>query len=72
MLRVVQTFIVRIIYSLVTDTPTISNPYSGDPEPSRNEWTHLFSKGPTDTVVVPSDAVIGTRKIKVGIKQKSK
>ena len=50
-------FYCRIIYSLVTDTPTISNPYSGDPEPSRNKWTHLFSKGPTDTVVVPSDAV---------------
>jgi peptide/nickel transport system substrate-binding protein len=51
-------FYCRIIYSLVTDTPTISNPYSGDPEPSRNKWTHLFSKSPTDTIVVPSDAVI--------------
>ena len=50
-------FYCRIIYSLVTDTPTISNPYSGDPEPSRNKWTNLFSKGPTDTVIVPSDAI---------------
>ena len=51
-------FYCRIIYSLVTDTPTISNPYSGDPEPSRNKWTNLFSKSPNDTIVVPSDAVI--------------
>ena len=50
-------FYCRIIYSLVADTPTISNPYSGDPEPFRNNWTNLFSKGPTDTVLVPSDAV---------------
>ncbi|MDQ3084534.1 MAG: hypothetical protein M3Q77_06930, partial [Thermoproteota archaeon] len=50
-------FYCRIIYSLVADTPTISNPYSGDPEPSRNMWTYLFSKGPTDTVIVPSDAL---------------
>ncbi len=50
-------FYCRIIYSLITDTPTISNPYSGDPEPSRNQWTHLVSKGPTDRVIVPSDAI---------------
>jgi peptide/nickel transport system substrate-binding protein len=50
-------FYCRIIYSLITDTPTISNPYSGDPEPSRNQWTHLVSKGPTDRVTVPSDAI---------------
>ncbi|MDN5868081.1 MAG: ABC transporter substrate-binding protein [Candidatus Nitrosocosmicus sp.] len=50
-------FYCRIIYSLISDTPTISNPYSGDPEPSRNKWTNLFSKGPTDTVIVPSDAI---------------
>jgi len=50
-------FYCRIIYSLVADTPTISNPYSGDPEPSRNMWTYLFSKGPTDAVIVPSDAL---------------
>lgn len=50
-------FYCRIINSLVTDTPTISNPYSGDPEPSRNKWTNMFSKGPTDTVIVPSDAI---------------
>ena len=50
-------FYCRIIYSLVADTPTISNPYSGDPEPSRNKWINLFSKGPTDTVAVASDAI---------------
>ncbi len=50
-------FYCRIIYSLVADTPTISNPYSGDPEPSRNQWTNLLSKGPTDRVIVPSDAI---------------
>ena len=50
-------FYCRIIYSLITDTPTISNPYSGDPEPSRNQWTHLVSKGPADRVIVPSDAI---------------
>jgi peptide/nickel transport system substrate-binding protein len=50
-------FYCRIIYSLITDTPTVSNPYSGDPEPSRNQWTHLVSKGPTDRVIVPSDAI---------------
>ena len=50
-------FYCRIIYSLITDTPTISNPYSGDPEPSRNQWTDLVSKGPTDRVIVPSDAI---------------
>ena len=50
-------FYCRIIYSLVADTPTISNPYSGDPEPSRNKWINLFSKGPTDTVAVPTDAI---------------
>ena len=50
-------FYCRIIYSLITDTPTISNPYSGDPEPSRNQWTNLVSKGPADRVIVPSDAI---------------
>ena len=50
-------FYCRIIYSLIADTPTISNPYSGDPEPSRNQWTHLVSKGPTDRVIVPADAI---------------
>jgi peptide/nickel transport system substrate-binding protein len=50
-------FYCRIIYSLIADTPTISNPYSGDPEPSRNKWTNLFSEGPKDTILVPSDAV---------------
>jgi peptide/nickel transport system substrate-binding protein len=50
-------FYCRIIYSLITDTPTISNPYSGDPEPSRNQWTNVVSKGPTDRVIVPSDAL---------------
>jgi peptide/nickel transport system substrate-binding protein len=51
-------FYCRIIYSLIADTPTISNPYSGDPEPSRNQWTNLVSKGPTDRVIVPDDAII--------------
>jgi peptide/nickel transport system substrate-binding protein len=50
-------FYCRIIYSLIADTPTISNPYSGDPEPSRNQWTNLVSKGPTDRVIVPDDAI---------------
>ncbi|WP_458747155.1 ABC transporter substrate-binding protein [Candidatus Nitrosocosmicus sp. T] len=50
-------FYCRIIYSLIADTPTISNPYSGDPEPSRNQWTNLVSKGPTDKVIVPDDAI---------------
>lgn len=50
-------FYCRIIYSLIADTPTISNPYSGDPEPSRNQWTNLVSKGPTDRLIVPNDTI---------------
>ncbi|HET6589539.1 MAG TPA: ABC transporter substrate-binding protein [Candidatus Nitrosocosmicus sp.] len=50
-------FYCRIIYSLITDTPTFSNPYSGDPEPLRNEWTNVFSGDYNDTIPVPGDSI---------------
>lgn len=50
-------FYCRIIYSLITDTPTFSNPYSGDPEPLRNEWKSVFSGGYNDTISVSTDSI---------------
>lgn len=50
-------FYCRIIYSLITDSQTILNPYSGDPEPSRNIWSNLISKAPNDTIIVPKDTI---------------
>lgn len=50
-------FYCRIIYSLITDTPTLSNPYSGDPEPLRNEWTKVFSGDYNDTIPVSQNSI---------------
>lgn len=50
-------FYCRIIYSLITDSPTFSNPYSGDPEPFRNEWTNVFSGDNNDTTQVSPDSI---------------
>lgn len=48
----------RIIYSLITDSPTFSNPYSGDPEPLRNEWTSVFSGAYNETIPVSKNSII--------------
>lgn len=50
-------FYCRMIYSLITDSPTFSNPYSGDPEPLRNIWTEVFSGDYNDTVRVTKDSI---------------
>ena len=50
-------FYCRIIYSLITDSPTFSNPYSGDPEPLRNVWNNVVSNGYNDTVDVSKNSV---------------
>jgi peptide/nickel transport system substrate-binding protein len=43
---------------MISDNPTISNPYTGDPLPFRNNWTDVVSKGPHDKIAVPKDAFI--------------
>ena len=50
-------FYCRIIYSMITDSPTFSNPYSGDPEPLRNVWTNVFSNDFNDTIPVSHDSI---------------
>ncbi len=50
-------FYCRVIYSLITDSPTFSNPYSGDPEPLRNEWVHIFSNDYNDTIPVSKESI---------------
>lgn len=50
-------FYCRIIYSMITDSPTFSNPYSGDPEPLRNVWTNVFSNDYNDTIPVSEESV---------------
>ena len=50
-------FYCRIIYSLITDSPTFSNPYSGDPEPLRNVWTTVISNGYNDTIPVTKESI---------------
>jgi peptide/nickel transport system substrate-binding protein len=50
-------FYCRIIYSLIADSPTFSNPYSGDPEPLRNVWTNIISNGYNDTIPVTKESI---------------
>ena len=50
-------FYCRIIYSLIADSPTFSNPFSGDPEPLRNKWSNVISKGYNDTVPVSEKSI---------------
>jgi peptide/nickel transport system substrate-binding protein len=50
-------FYCRIIYSMITDSPTFSNPYSGDPEPLRNVWTDVMSNGYNDTLPVTKESI---------------
>lgn len=47
----------RIIYSLITDSATFSNPYSGDPEPFRNVWTDVLSNDYNDTIPVSKESI---------------
>ena len=51
-------FYCRIIYSMISDNPTILNPYTGDPMPFRNNWTEIVSKGPHDKIAVPNDSLV--------------
>jgi peptide/nickel transport system substrate-binding protein len=50
-------FYCRIIYSLINDSPTFSNPYSGDPEPLRNVWTSVISGNYNDTIPVSKEVI---------------
>lgn len=50
-------FYCQIIYSLIADSPTLSNPYSGDPEPLRNKWSNVISNGYNDTVPVSENSI---------------
>lgn len=50
-------FYCRIIYSLIADSPTFSNPYTGDPEPMRNVWTSVISNGFNDKVNVSKNSI---------------
>ena len=50
-------FYCRIIYSLITDSPTFSNPYSGDPEPLRNVWNNVISNDYNDTIPVTKESI---------------
>ncbi|HYO05989.1 MAG TPA: hypothetical protein VER14_03285, partial [Phototrophicaceae bacterium] len=51
-------FYCRQIYSMVSDTPVISNPYTGDPMPFRNNWSNIVSSGPLDETKVPNDVIV--------------
>ena len=51
-------FFCRQIYSMVSDTPILSNPYTGDPMPFRNNWTNIVSDGPFETIAVPQNAIV--------------
>jgi peptide/nickel transport system substrate-binding protein len=50
-------FYCRIIYSLISDSPTFFNPYSGDPEPLRNVWSNVISKGYNYTIPVSKNSI---------------
>lgn len=50
-------FYCRIIYSLIADSSTFSNPYSGDPEPLRNKWNNVISNGYNDTIPVSEKSI---------------
>lgn len=51
-------FFCRQIYSMVSDTPILSNPYTGDPMPFRNNWSNIVSSGPLNETKVPNDVVV--------------
>ncbi len=51
-------FYCKIIYSMISDNPTILNPYTGDPMPFRNNWTEIVSKGPHDKIAVPNESLV--------------
>ncbi len=51
-------FFCRQIYSMVSDTPILSNPYSGDPMPFRNNWSNIVSSGPLNETKVPNDVIV--------------
>lgn len=51
-------FYCKIIYSMISDNPTISNPYTGDPLPFRNNWTEVVSHGPYSKIAVPEDTFV--------------
>ncbi len=51
-------FFCRQIYSMVSDTPILSNPYTGDPMPFRNNWSSIVSNGPLNETKVPNDAIV--------------
>ena len=51
-------FYCRIIYSMISDNPTILNPYTGDPMPFRNNWTEVISNDTHSEIAVPKDAFI--------------
>ena len=45
------------ILSLVSDSPTSRNPYTGEVIPLRNEWTNITTVGPEKRLAVDNDAV---------------
>ena len=45
------------ILSLVSDSPTSRNPYTGEVIPLRNEWTNITTMGPEKRLAVDNDAV---------------
>ncbi|MBA3286287.1 MAG: ABC transporter substrate-binding protein, partial [Nitrosopumilus sp.] len=51
-------FYCRQIYSMVSDAPILSNPYTGDPMPFRNNWSNIVSNGPLNGTKVPSDVIV--------------
>ena len=51
-------FFCRQIYSMVSDNPVLSNPYTGDPMPFRNNWSNLVSSGPLNETKVPNDVIV--------------
>ncbi len=48
----------RDIYTLIADTATFRNPYTGEIIPMRTEWTNVSTKGPSDKLDVPADVII--------------
>lgn len=51
-------FFCRQIYSMVSDAPILSNPYTGDPMPFRNNWSNIVSSGPLNETKVPKDVTV--------------
>lgn len=48
----------RDINTLIADTATFRNPYTGDIIPLRTNWTGITTAGPSDRLEVPDDAII--------------